>query len=418
MENLISRHRNVSILVAVLFAQVLGLAVQVKRSTNTESTSLMRVWVVTAITPLEKVLIWTEQGVSNLWRNYVYLRGVRTENRELRDEIERLRLEQVRMSQDAEQARRLQLLLGFKERFISKTVAAQVIGSSGSDQSRSVYIDKGARDGVQPDQPVITADGVVGKVLRAYGSSPLESSGSLVLLINDPTSGVGVILEKSRLQGVLRGTPSGGVTIDKIMNDEPAQVGERVLTSGGDQVFPKGIEVGTITQVTPGAESFLNIRVKPAVALSKLEEVLVVTKIEDKTPTLSEGAAPLRAADILAQRLPSVPDKPAVAQNPPSPGAVPFTKPAPKPLGAVPPVGQSNAVGRPAGALPHTKAPAVAPGEVRPAGASGSGPSPATVKPAAVQKPVPPATKSAGKSATPAPAQPKPDSAPAEATPQ
>jgi rod shape-determining protein MreC len=226
-------------------------------------------------------------------------------------------------------------------------------------------------------------------------------------------------LEKSRLQGVLRGTPSGEVTVDKIMNEEPAQVGERVLTSGGDQVFPKGIEVGTITQVTPGAESFLNIRVKPAVTLSKLEEVLVVTKIEDKTPALSEGAAPLRAADILAQRLPSVPDKPPTAQNPPSAGSVPAVKPAPRPLGAVSPAGQSNAVSRPAnGVLPPAKAPAVTPGGVKPASASGSGVSPAAVKPAAVQKPVTPASKPAGKSATPAPAQPKPDTAPAEAPPQ
>jgi rod shape-determining protein MreC len=118
-------------------------------------------------------------------------------------------LEQVRMSQDADQARRLQALLAFKEQFISQTMAAQVIGSSGSELSRSVYIDKGYNDGIKTDMAVITADGVVGKVLRTYRTS------SQVLLIDDQTSGVGAILDKTRLQGILRGTSSGEVCSKK-----------------------------------------------------------------------------------------------------------------------------------------------------------------------------------------------------------
>jgi rod shape-determining protein MreC len=306
MENLITRHRNVSILVAVLFAQVLGLAVQVKRSANVEDTRLIRIWAISAVTPFEKAVMWMQRGTGGMWRNYIYLRGVRAENRELKQEIEHMRLEQVRLSEDAEQARRLQLLLGFKEKFISKTVAAQVIGSSGSEQSRSVYIDKGSRDGIEPDQSVLTSDGVVGKVLHVYGST------SLVLLINDQTSGVGVILERSRLQGVLRGTPLGGVAVEKVMNDESVQAGERVITSGGDQIFPKGLTIGSVSEVKAGADSFLNIMVRPAANLSRLEEVLVVTGVETKLPAPGEMVGRVRAVDVLSQRLPSVPDKPAV----------------------------------------------------------------------------------------------------------
>jgi rod shape-determining protein MreC len=313
MENLIGRYRNVTILVAVLFAQVLGLAVQVRRATQDESTRLIRVWAVDAVTPFEKGIVWVQSGVTNLWRNYFYLRGVRQENRDLKQEIERLRIEQVRLNQDAEQARRLQALLGFREQFISKTLAAQVIGSSGSEQSRSIYIDQGSRDGVKPDMAVITAEGVVGKVLRVFRTT------SQVLLLNDQTSGVGAILEKSRLQGVLRGTPLGEVVLEKVMSDEPVQPGERVLTSGGDQIFPKGLPVGTITKVSPGSELFLNIRVKPAADLNRLEEVLVITQQEEKEPALAEGAQSMRAADILAQRLPSVPDRPPDDPNQPPP---------------------------------------------------------------------------------------------------
>ena len=305
MENLIHRYRNVTILGAVLFAQVLGLAVQVKRTAENRSTRLIRVWTTDAITPLERGTVLLHLGVRDLWRNYVNLRGVREENRQLKQQVQQLRIEQTRLNEDAEQAHRLQALLGFKEQFISQTMAAQVIGTSGSEQSRSVYIDKGSRDGVKQDMAVITADGVVGKVLRVFASS------SQVLLINDQTSGVGTILEHSRLQGVLRGTVTGEVVLEKVMSDEPVQPGEKVLTSGGDQIFPKGLVVGTVTKVALGSELFLKIQVKPAADLGRLEEVLVVTQIEAKEPELTASGPPSRASDILAQRLPSVPDKPA-----------------------------------------------------------------------------------------------------------
>lgn len=312
MESVLGRYRNLIVLVAVLFAQVLGLAVQVRRNTDSEPTRLIRVWAVGAVTPLEKSLLWIQTTTRNVWHNYLYLRGVRAENRELKQELQQIRLEQVRMSQDAGQARRLQSLLSFKEQFISQTMAAQVIGWSGSEQSRSVYIDKGAREGIRPDMAVITKDGIVGKVLQVFGSNPLEASTAQVLLINDQTSGVGAILDKSRLQGILRGTPSGEVVLEKVMSDETVPVGEMVLTSGGDGIFPKGLPVGTVTKVSPGNDLFLNIRVRAAADLNRLEEVLVVTKIDERQAE-PEQDGPIRAVDILAERLPTVPPKPDTA---------------------------------------------------------------------------------------------------------
>jgi rod shape-determining protein MreC len=334
MENLMSRYRNVTILVAILFVQVLGLAVQVKRRSGAdESTRIIRMWTVSAVTPLEKAIVWCQNGLGGVWNNYIYLRGVRQENRDLKFEIEQLRLEQVRLSDDAQQARRLQALLGFKEQYIAKTVAAQVIGSSGSEQSRSVYIDKGTSAGVEKDMAVITADGLVGRVLRAFGSS------AQVLLINDQSSGVGVILDKSRLQGVIKGTAAGEVILEKVMTDEQVGLGERIVTSGGDQIFPKGITVGTVMKVSPGADLFLNIRVRPSANLSRLEEVLVITKKEDRAPSVAETNS-VRAVDILSQRLPSVPDKPAADANQPA-GAEPPATAAKSPI--APPKPQVNA---------------------------------------------------------------------------
>jgi rod shape-determining protein MreC len=343
MENLITRYRNVTILAVILFVQVLGLAVQVRRTSDDESTRLIRLWTVSAVAPLEKAIVWCQSGLGNLWGNYIYLRGVRQENRDLKFEIERLRLEQVRLSDDAEQARRLQALLGFKEQYIAKTVAAQVIGSSGSEQSRSIYIDKGTANGVEKDMAVITAEGVVGKVLRAYGST------AQVLLINDQSSGVGVILDKSRLQGVVRGTAAGEVALEKVMTDEQVGPGERVVTSGGDQIFPKGLTVGSITKVSPGADLFLNIRIRPSANLSKLEEVLVITKKEDRTPTAADNGR-VRAVDILTQRLPSVPEKETADPKTASTGAAALPNPAPATSSAL-----ANGQG-PAGSLTKTSA--------------------------------------------------------------
>jgi rod shape-determining protein MreC len=325
MESVLGRYRNLTILVGILFLQVLGLAIQVKRSSENESSRLIRVWAVNAVTPFEKGIVWVQHSSGNLWHNYFYLRGVRQENRDLRQQIQQMEIERVRLSEDANQARRLQALLGFKEQFIAKTVAAQVIGSSGSEQSRSVYIDKGTNSGLKPDMAVITGDGVVGKILRVFQST------SQVLLVNDQTSGVGAILEKSRLQGILRGTPAGEIVLEKVMSDQPVQPGDKVLTSGGDQIFPKGLPVGTVTRISQGSELFLNIRVKPAADLNRLEEVLVITQQEEKEPVVSETAAPLRAADILAERLPKVPPKPVVdpSKQAAAPGAAnPAAKPA------------------------------------------------------------------------------------------
>jgi rod shape-determining protein MreC len=390
MESVLGRYKNLIVLACVLVAQVLGLAVQVKRTTDTESSRLIRIWAVNTVTPFEKVLHWVHSGSGNLWHNYFYLRGVRAENRELKAEIERLRLDQVRLNEDAAQARRLQALLAFKEQFISQTLPAQVIGSGGSEQSRIVYIDKGQHDGLKPDMAVITVDGIVGKVLKVFGST------SQVLLIDDQSSGVGAILEKNRLQGILRGKSAGEVVLERIMTDNAVQPGEEVRTSGGDRIFPKGLPVGTVTKVGNGADLFLTIRVRPAANLSKLEEVLVVTKLVEQEPTQLQ-TGPVRAADILAQRLPSVPDKPpadaakpkeAPANEAANPTVPARGKPSPPPRADVTPNPRSDSITpispNRAGAAQSVLQPATA-----------HGPVPAPVKVADPVQPAAPQTKPA-----------------------
>jgi rod shape-determining protein MreC len=386
MDNLMGRYRNVTFLAAAIFLQILGLAVQVKSPNENHPARLIRVWAVSTITPFEKGLVRVQSGTSDLWHNYFYLRGVRQENRELRDQIEQLQIEQVRMKQDADQAHRLQSLLGFKEQFIAKTLAAQVIGSSGSEQSRTVTIDRGSRDGIQTDMAVISATGVVGKVI-----SVINKSTSQVLLINDQQSGVGTILEQSRLQGVLKGKSSGELVIDKIMVDEEVKPGDRVLTSGGDQIFPKGLIIGNVDKIEKGPE-FLQVTVRPTASLNRLEEVLVILKKEERDSTST--ATNVRASEILAERLPSVPDKPVAPPN--AAGATTTARPLAPRVAHVQPVTASSEI----------------PGQVKPTAAPTPGAAKASSAPASNPTGAPlgtkPATTPSAQTSKPAPKQPAP----------
>ena len=344
MDTFLGRYKNLIVLAAILFIQIIALAVQVHRPTQGGDTRLLRLWAISAVTPVETAVVHTQKWVNDIWKNYAYLRGVRRENRELRAEIDRMKVEDARYAEDARMARRVQALLAFKEQYVDTTVAAQVIGTSGSEQSRILYLDKGLNDGIKQDMAVITPAGIVGKIVQVFPDS------SQVLPINDQFSGVGAALKSSRLQGILRGSSNGVTTLQYVMSDEKVEPGEEVITSGGDRIFPKGLPVGKVVSVEPGKDLFLNIRVVPSARLDQVEEVLVVTKITEKMPD-GKDLGPLRASDILAERLPTVPAKPEVdAAGKPKTGAPSGTA-----SGTTPAMGTGTAAAH-AGAAPTSPA--------------------------------------------------------------
>jgi rod shape-determining protein MreC len=307
MESFFSRYRNALVLITVLLAQVVGLAVQVRRTEpnapDKGSVRLIRSWVVNAVTPPEMFFHWIGKSIRGAWSNYIDLIHVRKQNKDLKSELDRLHLEQDSLAEDARQGQRLQTLLGFKEKYIYQTVAAQVIGTSGTEQSHVLLIDKGSQDGLKPDMPVITPDGIVGKTRDVFRHT------SQILEISDVTSGAGVILEQTRIRGVLRGNSWGQPEIINVSPDERIQKGESVLTSGGDAIYPRGLSVGTVDRVIPQPEGTLvNVLVKPAANLARLEEVLVITTTGTEMPAEMQqdlSDAQQKASDVLAERLPS-----------------------------------------------------------------------------------------------------------------
>jgi rod shape-determining protein MreC len=331
-EGFFGRHRNSVVLAGALFAQIVGLAAQVKRPVDPRhpdsgSVRLIRVWTVSALSPLERAIASTGHGFRGLWSGYIDLRSVREENRQLREENQQLKIQQALWNQDASQAHRLQALLDFKQHFIHQTIAAQVIGSSGTELSRVLYLDRGVRDGVKPDMAVITADGIVGKISRTFAST------SQVLMITDHTSGVGGLLESSRLHGIVSGTPHGELALRYIMQEEAVQKGERVLTSGGDRIFPKGLQVGAISEIGRGGDGFYSLTLSPAANLNRLEEVLIITQIANDSLLADTNEAPQRAAEMLAKRLPTI--KKSAEQSAASEEVPPAEKKVPPPLANV-----------------------------------------------------------------------------------
>ena len=331
MESFFSRYKNALVLIVVLVAQLLALAVQVKRpspkSPDQEGVTLIRYVVVSVVTPPERWLHNIGRGIRGVWSGYLDLVHVRQQDAQLKAQIERLELEQASLAEDARQGQRLEQLLSFREHYIYKTLPAQVIGASGTDQSRTLYIDKGAKDGLAPDMPVVTGDGIVGKLKDVFDHK------SLVVLISDPTSGVGVMLETTRARGILKGVPFGQLQVINVSPDDRIKPGQRIVTSGGDQIFPRGLPVGTVEGVTPDPDRdpLVDVGVRPAANLSQLEEVLVITNMGDipsaqAEKDLAESEAEgeeeqKRASDVLAERLPGRLDAKAPADTNPDPGS-------------------------------------------------------------------------------------------------
>lgn len=317
MESFFSRYRNALVLIGVLLAQVIGLAVQVRRPGQSPEDKggvlLIRAWVTGLVAPPERVLRATGSGLHNLWMNYVDLIHVRSEDKDLHQQLDRLKLEEASLAEDARQGERLQALLGFQEKYVYKTVAAQVIGNSGTEQSRVLLIDKGSSSGIHPDMPVITPDGIVGKTRDVFAHS------SQVLEISDPTSGAGVILQNTRIRGVLRGNSWGQPEIVNVSPDDRIKAGEPVLTSGGDAIFPRGLAAGVVDRVVPDPDGTLvNVLIRPAANLSRLDEVLVITSTGSRIPSSMQedlNEAQQKASEILAERLPSRMDPNAIPSD-------------------------------------------------------------------------------------------------------
>ena len=287
MVGIFSRHRALAVLASVVLAQVLLLAFQIKREHDVR---LVRYWAVAMTTPVQRGGTWSFSKIGGVWSGYIGLHNARKENEQLRSELDRLQLRNRDLETQTAEAQRLKLLLNFHDGHSeAPMIAAQVIGASADSVSHTLFINRGERDHIRRNMGVITPDGVAGKIVEVFPST------AQVLLINDKDSGVGALFADTRTHGVVKGGTDPDPHMDYVVNDEKVSLGETILTSGEDRIFPKGLLIGTVSAVAP-ATPFQTIHVKPAARLDRLEDVLVLLSQQELTPKDSAESSVVPAA--------------------------------------------------------------------------------------------------------------------------
>jgi rod shape-determining protein MreC len=232
--------------------------------------------------PVGAVLMWlirpvqiAAQGTANwliaIEENFVTLSGSKSENERLRKRIQALEVERQRLLEAEATHRKLQELLEFRSQLPGKPVTASIIANSASSWFQGCIIDKGSADGVQKGMAVVTPLGVVGKVVSVTGRS------AKVILMTDANSGIDVMVQRTRSRGIVSGSLDSGTVLKYMKRSEDVQVGDRLITTGQDGVFPKSMLAGTVIKVNKQSLGlFQSIEVQPAVHLSLVEEVLIV----------------------------------------------------------------------------------------------------------------------------------------------
>lgn len=231
--------------------------------------------------PLEAVSS-LDQGISDMWQQYVSLQHVADENRRLRQEMEWLRGENSQLREAAAATQRLTSLLQFKEQALPSMVAAQVIGRDSSNRYKSVILNKGESDGIQKDMGVITPAGVVGRVVKTTGAT------SVVLLLTDPNNAIAGLIQRTRDEGIVEGIPQGRAKLKYIPMLSAVKEGDRVVTSGLVGGFPRGLAIGTITSIDQEEGAlFQTAELVPEVDVDRVEEVLVIQAPHGQTAETS-----------------------------------------------------------------------------------------------------------------------------------
>lgn len=241
--------------------------------------------IISIAAPIQFAAATLARGLSNLWGDYIYLVDVKEDNARQASQNARLRERVRKLERLEEENRRLRRLLDLRQSLRTDVVSAQVIGKSTNDFFRVVRItlDREARD-IGPNLPVLSADGVVGTTLKSAGDTVD------VRLVVDAGSGVDVVVERTGARGFVRGTGDESkysCSVEYVQRTDEIEVGDLLVTSGVGQRFPKGIPVGTVTQVVRRDFGiYQQVYVAPSVDFSRLEEVLIVTTApqEDSPP--------------------------------------------------------------------------------------------------------------------------------------
>jgi rod shape-determining protein MreC len=235
-----------------------------------ETRTMFERTVMTIFSPVPKFVNWIGGTAQDMHHGYIDMRAAVNENIELRRRVVALTTENLKLRQAEGDLRRIRSLLAYAEQFDMETSMAQTIMLDTSGRFKSIIINQGSADGVEVNDVIANANGLVGRVVLTTKDL------SKVQLITDSNCSVGALIERTRRQGIVRG--DGGATIE--LFDVPAladvQPGDRILTAGIDGIYPRGIPIGTVLRAEPGQSLFKEVIVRPAADFRSIEEVIVI----------------------------------------------------------------------------------------------------------------------------------------------
>jgi rod shape-determining protein MreC len=271
-------YRTVIFVGAVILAALILLSYSLKYDSGT---SVVKKLVLEAAAPVQKFFNASIEGVENAWVRYIHLVGLEEDNQNLKNKIAGLQAELILYKEGYQEAQRLKKLLSLQEDHQYNFTAARVIGKEQAALSKTLWINKGSAHGLTSGMPVLVPPGLIGRLTDVSWHS------SKVLLLIDENSNVDVLIQRTRVQGIVRGAGSHGCVVRYISKIQDVKEGDVVVTSGMSNIFPKGLLIGTVSHVDRmDVGLFLQIRVAPFADFATLEEVLVLA---DRPQEVSAG---------------------------------------------------------------------------------------------------------------------------------
>jgi rod shape-determining protein MreC len=257
----------------LLFAVVVGHIVLISAQiTSRKGVPVLEAVIFGAFAEVQRVVSAGVSSVTSVWGGYVGLRRVNAENEQLKRELAETQIELQRLRALVDRSRGLERLLELRDQSKLTTKAAEIIAAGATPDFRTVTIDKGTRDGIQSDMAVLAPGGVVGRIVV-----PSLRAAKVQLLI-DRNAAAGAVIERSRAQGVVVGGGDERLRMEYVSELADVVVGDMVMTSGIDGIFPKGFVIGTVDELEKSGNAYKRIVVKPALDFRSLEAVLVVTQ--------------------------------------------------------------------------------------------------------------------------------------------
>lgn len=270
MTRLLLRYRRMLVLPTALLLAFVLMTLQAR--SGSAIADFAKLILLTSISPFLRLTTKSFDITATLWNEYVDLRRVSRDNQLLKEEVRQLRTEVGELHETALEHSRLSQLFQMSSRVGTEAIVAKVIGKDATNWFRTILIDRGADQGIARHMAVVTAEGLVGRVVDVMART------ARVQLITDPESAVGVLIQRSRVVGVAAGSLGGTTQIKYLPLMADVAVGDRIITSGMGGIFPKGIPVGRVVRSgrpTSGA-LFQSTEAQPHANFSRLEEVLVL----------------------------------------------------------------------------------------------------------------------------------------------